>query len=270
MAGNHLISGSEYVVISGAKGVYLHSKEGGYHLNQPGDESYFIVDTKNLACIRTQKGINIVDDGSEGMVDIQADDLINLAVMNSANTQFTGLNIVDGKTHIGVFGVGTFDRLHAKSGEIKLESSAGVPNAAANLGLVEVTPSKVTIKCMESIMEVDVNGFELKPAAKTFGMKLTATEFSVSDKLGQSFKIDLTSGRVTIGGMQVAIEAKIAADISTAENKIKTDIAKIQQDAIAVLEDKVEAIKKAQNTVNDTNTQAITDIKSILTKNSIK
>jgi hypothetical protein len=266
MPGNLLQSASNYVVISGAKGIYLHSKEGGFHLNQPGDDSFFIVDTKNLACIRTQKGfINIVDDGSKGLIDIQADDLVNLAVLDSINTQFTGLNIVNGKTHIGVFGTGSYDRLHAESKKIKLESSVGIPNAAAELGLVEVTPSKVTIKCMESIMEVDANGFSLQNAAKSFKMVLETSRFCVQDATGNNkFEINLATGTVSLKGLKLDLESTIETKIQNLESLLTAKIDGVESEGVKIKND-ADLLISHNTTLITQNTDAISKLAARVT-----
>jgi hypothetical protein len=266
MAGSKLMYASGYIVIAGSQGVYLNSGKGGFHLNLPDKQAFFMVDTKNLASIQTEKGfINIVDDGKQGMVDIQADDLVNLAVLDSTNTQFTGVNIVDGKTHIGVFGTASFDRLHVESKKIKLESSAGIPTAATPLGLVEVTPSKVTIKCMESIMEVDVNGFSWQNAAKSFKMVLETNKFFVEDISKQNrFEIDLNSQTVSMTGVKLATESLIQTEIQTLENKITLTVADLRLKALAALQTKVEGMIKDEATLLSNRITAIENTQASL------
>ena len=174
------------ISLEGKDGVVLASDEAGLSFVAPGDDSYIVLDTKNLAILKAgDNSVAIYDDKvNGGMIDIQANskDAVNVAVQNGA-TQNTALTITDGKAHLGVFKVANFDRLHVESGKTVIESSAGVANGVATeLGMVEVTPTKVTIKCLESTMVVDVNGFTWQNAAQTFKMVLQTSKFSVEDK----------------------------------------------------------------------------------------
>jgi len=224
--------------LDGKKGVVLASTEGGLSFVAPGKDSYLLLDTKNLAVLKAgDNSVAIYDDTvTGGMIDIQAnkDGAVNLAVQDGA-TQNTALTITNGKAHLGVFKVGTFDRLHVESGKSVIESAAGVANGVAkDLGMVEVTPTKVTIKCLESIMEVDVNGFSWQNATKSFKMVLQTSKFSVEDISG----------------------------IKTLENQINLDIAQVKIDALAAIQNNVDAIKKDQAAFTQLTTKAIADLKS--------
>jgi hypothetical protein len=253
--------------LDGKKGVVLASTEGGLSFVAPGKDSYLLLDTKNLAVLKAgDNSVAIYDDTvTGGMIDIQAnkDGAVNLAVQDGA-TQNTALTITNGKAHLGVFKVGTFDRLHVESGKSVIESAAGVANGVAkDLGMVEVTPTKVTIKCLESIMEVDVNGFSWQNATKSFKMVLQTSKFSVEDISGMNkFEIDLTKQTVSMTGLTLDLESTIKAQIKTLENQINLDIAQVKIDALAAIQNNVDAIKKDQAAFTQLTTKAIADLKS--------
>ncbi len=267
---NHKVQQVDGVLIlDGKDGVVLASSKGGLSFVAPGEHSYLLLDTKNLAVLKAgDNSVAIYDDtATGGMIDIQANKkgAVNLAVQDGP-TQNTALTITDGKAHLGVFKVGTFDRLHVESGKSVIESAAGVANGVAkNLGMVEVTPTKVTIKCLESTMEVDVNGFTWQNAAQTFKMVLQTSIFSVEDMTkNNKFEIDLSTQKVTIGGMQLMTESMVKSEFKVLENYIKITAMDAQIEALAALRSKVEAMQESQATFIKENTAAIKDLKTSL------
>lgn len=257
------------ISLEGKEGVVLASDKGGLSFVAPGKDSYLVLDTKNLAILKAGKNSVALyeDDITGGMIDIQADTkgAINLAVQDGS-TQNTALTITDGKAHLGVFKVATFDRLHVESGKSVIESAAGVANGVAQgLGMVEVTPTKVTIKCLESTMEVDVNGFTWQNAAQTFKMVLQTSKFSVEDTTkNNKFEIDLLTQKVTIGGVNLATESLIETKINNLENYVKLGVAEVQTQALAALKTQVEAMQQSQASLIDQNTTAIAALSAAL------
>jgi len=256
--------------LDGKKGVVLASTEGGLSFVAPGEKSYLLLDTKNLAILKAgDNSVAIYDDKvNGGMIDIQANskDAVNVAVQNGA-TQNTALTITDGKAHLGVFKVANFDRLHVESGKTVIESSAGVANGVATeLGMVEVTPTKVTIKCLESTMVVDVNGFTWQNAAQTFKMVLQTSKFSVEDKTKKNkFEIDLSTQTVTISGFKLATESFIQTEIKNLEDNINLEIGGIKSTAVT-MQKVAEAVDKATSTLEQITIKAISDRVAALEK----
>jgi hypothetical protein len=258
----------EVLSLTGDQGIHLASKEGGLSFDSDGANSFVILSTKNLALLRAGKNsIALYEEAATGgMIDIQGDEkgAVNLAVQEGA-TQNTAVTVTNGEAHVGVFKIGTFDRLHVKKENVTLESSAGTLAGGKALGMVEVTPTKVTIKCMESTMEVNADGFMWENAAKTFKMILKTGKFSVSDTAGNNmFEIDLIKQKVSMTGLKLDLEATIENKISALENKVMVDVNGVKQTAVAVLESKVEAIKTAQETINQETTKAISDLQAAL------
>jgi hypothetical protein len=236
--------------LDGKEGVVLASTKGGLSFVAPGDKSYLLLDTKNLAVLKAgDNSVAIYDDTvTGGMIDIQANSMgaVNVAVQNGA-TQNTALTITDGKAHLGIFNTAKFDRVHVEGGKVALESSVGPVAASKELGMVEVTPTKVTIKCLESTMEVDVNGFSWQNAAKSFKMVLETNKFFVQDLSTQNkFEIDLSKQTVSITGVKLATESLIQTQIKNLENKITVDVATLQASALAALVTKVEGMIKGE------------------------
>jgi len=255
--------------LDGKKGVVLASTEGGLSFVAPGEKSYLLLDTKNLAILKAgDNSVAIYDDKvNGGMIDIQANskDAVNVAVQNGA-TQNTALTITDGKAHLGVFNAAKFDRLHVESGKVTLESSVGPVGASTELGMVEVTPTKVTIKCLESIMEVDINGFMWENAAKSFKMVLQTSKFSVEDiSKNNKFEIDLPSQTVSISGFKLATESLIQTEIKNLEDNINLEIGGIKSTAVT-MQKVAEAVDKATSTLEQITIKAISDRVAALEK----
>jgi hypothetical protein len=252
------------VSLEGKQGVVLASNEAGLSFVAPGKDSYLVLDTKNLAILKAgDNSVAIYDNNiTGGMIDIQADakGAVNLAVQDGT-TQNTALTVTDGNAHLGVFNVAKFDRLHVEAGKIALESSVGPVGASTKLGTVEVTPTKVTIKCLESTMEVDVNGFSWENAAKSF----QTSKFCVQDKMGTNkFEIDLLNQTITLTGLKLDLQSTIEASIRTLENKLTTGIASIEQKGIQIKND-AEALIQDQSTLINANTDAISKLASRVT-----
>lgn len=266
---NHKVQQVDGVLnLDGKDGVVLASTEGGLSFVAPGKDSYLLLDTKNLAVLKAgDNSVAIYDDEiTGGMIDIQANSkgAVNLAVQDGP-TQNTALTITDGEAHLGVFKVGNLDRLHVESKKVTLESSAGTVAASIDLGMVEVTPTKVTIKCLESIMEVDVNGFSWQNATKSFKMVLQTSKFSVEDMTkNNKFEIDLSTQTVTIGGMQLMTEAMVKSEFKVLENYMTITAMDAQIKALAALKVKVEALQELEATFIKEKTAAIKDLKTSL------
>jgi hypothetical protein len=256
------------VVLTGKEGIVLTSAEGGMSFDSTGDQSYLILNTQNLAYLTAGKNsVAIYDDKiTGGMIDIQADTqgAVNLAVQDGA-TQNTAVTVTNGEAHVGVFKVGTFDRLHVVEKKVTLESAVGPVAVPTNLGKVEVEPDKVTISSLKSKMEVNVDGFTFEPAAGTIALKLTTKVFSVEATNGSALKIDLLTGKVEIKALMVDIESKIGTSIKTLENEINTKITGIESKAITKKQ-LTEAIKRAKTTIKQETTQAIDVLKASLQK----
>jgi hypothetical protein len=183
---------------------------------------------------------------------------VNLAIQDGAK-QNTALTITNGDTHLGVFGPGQFNRVHVEKDKISIESSAGAANLAAKkLGMVEVTPTKVTIKCLDSTMTLDVNGFTFEPAARTIALKLTTSEFSVVAQNGSALKMDLISGEVSIKGLKVAVSSTIETAIKTLESEIQVKIDGISSTAVTRRE-LTDAVATAKATLEQTTIKGISD-----------
>lgn len=257
--------------LDGKEGVVLASTGGGLSFVAPAEGSYLVLDTKNLAILKAgPNSVAIYDHPLEGgMIDIQAnkEGAVNLAVQDGA-TQNTALTVTDGKAHLGVFNIASFDRLHVEKGKITLESSVGSVAASTELGMVEVTPTKVTIKCMKSTMEVDVNGFTWENAAKTFKMALQTDKFLVSDTTEKNmFEIDLTKQTVSMKGMRLELDSAIQTTIENLENKINLNVAEIKREAITTTQ-LTDAIEQVKTTIRQETTQAITALKASLLSNN--
>ena len=247
------------ISLEGKEGVVLASDKGGLSFVAPGKDSYLVLDTKNLAILKAGKNSVALyeDDITGGMIDIQADTkgAINLAVQDGS-TQNTALTITDGKAHLGVFKVATFDRLHVASGKVTLESSVGPVAGSTALGKVEVKPDEVLLSSLKSVMKVGLDGFEFEPAAGTIALKLTSTEFSVEAKNGTALKIDLITGKVEIKALMVEIESSIETKLKTLETSINTNIKGIKTSA-ATMKNRIEAIQNDQTIVRKTDIQAL-------------
>lgn len=247
------------ISLEGKDGVVLASNEGGLSFVAPGKDSYLVLDTKNLAILKAgDNSVAIYDDTTNGgMIDIQANKkgAVNLGVQDGA-TKDTAVTITDGKAHVGVFKLGTFDRLHVEIGKVSLESAVGTVALQTDLGKVEVEPEKVTISSMKSKMEVNLNGFTFEPAAGTIALKLTTTEFSVVAKSGTEFKMDLTTGEVSIKGLKVAVSSTIETAITNLENKIKTEIEGITNSAVK-MQDIADAVASFKTTLENNTIQGI-------------
>ena len=262
---NVLVKGDGVAALDGKQGVVVASSEGGLTFIAPSDKSYLILDTKKFALLsagRNSVAIYDYDDpatATSGMIDIQADTkgAVNLAVQDGT-TQNTALTVTDGKAHLGVFNTAKFDRLHVENGKVTLESSVGAVAASTQLGMVEVTPSKVTIKSLESTMTMDVNGFKFQPAAGTIALKLTTKVFSVEATNGSALKIDLLTGKVEIKALMVEIESSIKTSLKTLESSIDTEITGIKNGA-ATMKTDIEAIQKDKTIIRKTDIQALED-----------
>jgi|GEM_PF-1802057 len=258
---NVLVKGDGVAAIDGKQGVVVASSDGGLTFTAPGQDSYLILDTKNLAILKAgDNSVAIYDDqATGGMIDIQAvkKGAVNLAVQDGA-TQNTAVTITDGKAHVGVFNVANFDRLHVESGKVILESSVGPVASSTALGKVEVKPDEVILSSLKSEMKVGLGGFEFSPAAGTIALKLTTTEFSVVAQNGSAIKIDLTNGKVEIQALMLEIESKIKTNIKTLENDINTEITGIKTSA-AIMKTDIEAIQNDQTIVRKTDIKALED-----------
>lgn len=254
--------------LDGKKGVVLASTEGGLSFVAPGEHSYLVLDTKNLAVLKAgDNSVAIYDDEiNGGMIDIQANSkgAVNLAVQYG-QVKVTALTITDGKAHLGAFLPGIYDRFYVEKGKSVIESATGVVNGVSKeLGMVEVTPTKVTIKSMESTMEVDVNGFMWQNAAKTFKMVLQTDKFSVADITGlNKFEIDLKAQTVSMKGMKLELDSTIQTTIENLENKIDLNVAEIKKNAIT-MKQVTDAIEQAKTTIKKETTQAINDLQASL------
>lgn len=262
---NHKVESVDGVVgLEGEDGVILASKEAGLSFVAPGKDSYIVLDTKNLAILKAgDNSVAIYDDtATGGMIDIQANSngAVNVAVQNGA-TQNTALTITDGKAHLGVFTPATHERLHVEKGKITVESAVGTPALYTELSKVEVTPSKVTLECCKSTMEVTVDGFDFKNAANTFEMHLNSAIFQVKGAGGFLFEMDIVKQELAITGLKVAVESIMQTTIHTIENTIKVRADKIEADALLALQ-KVEAAKKETTTLKQDNAQAIRDLQN--------
>jgi hypothetical protein len=256
------------ISLEGKEGVVLASDKGGLSFVAPGKDSYLVLDTKNLAILKAgDNSVAIYDDmATGGMIDIQANkkSAVNLAVQDGL-IQNTALTITDGKAHLGIFNAANFDRVHVEGGKVALESAVGPVAASKELGMVEVTPTKVTIKCLESTMEVDVNGFTWQNATKTFKMVLQTSKFSVEDiTKNNKFEIDLSTQKVTIGGVNLATESLIQTKINNLENYVKVDVAQVQTQALGALKSQVEAMEQSQATLIKQNSDAIAALQAAL------
>jgi len=245
--------------LDGKKGVVLASTEGGLSFVAPGEKSYLLLDTKNLAVYKAgDNSVAIYDDkATGGMIDIQANSngAVNVAVQNGA-TQNTALTITDGKAHLGVFTLATHERLHVEKGKITVESAVGTPALNTALSKVEVTPSKVTLECCKSTMEVTVDGFDFKNAANTFEMHLNSTRFQVKGAGGFLFEMDMVKQELEITGLKIAVESIMGTTIKTLENEINTKITGITTSA-TTMQNKIEAIQNDQTIVRKTDIQAL-------------
>lgn len=265
---NNLTKVDDLLGLDAKNGIYMGSDEGGISLVCPGKDSFFVMETKNLAILKAgDNSVSIYDDEvNGGMVDIQADakGAVNLAVQEGAK-QNTALTITNGDTHLGVFGTGQFNRVHVEKDKVKIESSAGAANLAAKeLGMVEVTPTKVTIKCLESIMEVDVNGFNFVNATKTFEMHLNTSNFIVKSTAGQELKMDLKTGNLSIKSITIENESIADYVIKVVEEKLNIKPGGIDLNGLAEIKTEVEAFKISQETMHKNHTKAISDLKAAL------
>jgi len=273
------------VVMEGKQGVTLTSPEGGIVLlanglkeeedpttNVKTKESlgYLIMESNNLALLKAgadnfvaiyEKNKNGETTG--GMVDIHSNSkgAVNLSVHDSTGKALnTALTITDGKAHLGVFTAASTERLHVEKGLIKLASSVGAGPASKDLGKVEVTPAKVTIECMQSTMEVTVDGFDFKNAANTFEMHLNTDKFEVKGAKGVfMLQIDLKTNKCEIRGLQVMIESTIQTAITNLENKYQLNAIGTTETAIGELKKQVEALEKFQATIATNATQGISN-----------